>query len=174
MAARLEELDVKKTLTSLALTTLAVGVLAGCGAGSESADAEGGGSQTEDYCVELEQQQDTISGFEAQPSGEQIEQAFTAFEDLAATAPAEVEEQWTVVSDAFGEVRQAIQDAGIDLSDFAGLQSGEVPEDVDPAALAELGQTVQGLDSEELTAAFEAIETHADSECGIDLSGEGS
>lgn len=146
-----------KTTTALAGAALLVGALSACG-----------GSDTDAYCGDLEAAQDEFSALEDADFASFDELVDTA-QQLGEEAPDEVADDWETLNGAFEEFTTVLEDAGLEPSDLEGLSSGELPEGVDPESLQGVGEELQALDSEELTAATDAITEHADTECGIQL-----
>ena len=82
-------------------------------------------------------------------------------------------EDWKTLDDTLDQFESALNDAGLQLSDMEGLAQGDIPQDVDRAKLATLGEDLQKLDGEDVQKASDDIETHAEDECGIDLGASG-
>ena len=147
---------------------LATSVLTGCGGGDDGAAA--GPTDTESYCTELKADKQyftAFSGGDADPS--KLGEAITKFHELADAAPDDISSEWDVLDGTLSEIERALSEAGISTEDLAGLQSGEIPKGVDMAKLAALAPKLKSLNSTELQDAAEKIQTHAKSECGIDL-----
>lgn len=169
-------------LARIAALPLAATLLVACGGGDggssssgSSDDASPEASGDSSYCQELEKAQDSLSnlgGATAQP--EQLEEAITTFEGLAESAPADVSSDWNTISSAFSGVQDALDQAGIEISDLANLQSGQLPEGVTQQDLQPVITAVQGLQAPENAEAAQAISEHAKSECDIDLGGGAS
>jgi hypothetical protein len=151
---------VKDKVVLAAAATLLAGVLSGCG---------GGGGDTEAYCDNLDQAKTDIEALSAQDIGK-FDQAFETIHQVAEDAPDEVQDDWKVLDDALTEIETALEDAGLELSDLGGLQSGQIPEGVDQAKLLALGEKVQSIASDEVEQAGDNIQKHAKDECDIDLS----
>lgn len=126
------------------------------------------GSGTEAYCDALAETKADLDGLDEGDAGA-LDAAFDAFEELGDKAPVEVEEDWEVVLDDVHEVEDVLEEAGLDFEDLDAMSSGEMPDDLDLEKLEELGTAMEGLGGEEFDDAMEAIEEHADEECGIDL-----
>jgi len=149
---------VKRISTMLAAAVLGASLLTGCG---------GGG--TDAYCDTLEDTQKDFDDFEASDFSN-FDEFTDRVDELAEDAPDEVKDDWKVLSEAFNAFVEALDKAGLEPADLEGLASGELPEDVDMAALQEAMTEAQALSSEKFTKATESIEKHAKDECDIDLS----
>lgn len=144
---------------AVALGSAALGatlLVGGCGGGTDA------------YCSDLE---NAKQDFAALQNGEaaKFDQAFDTLQGLGENAPDEVADDWQVISDQIDELRSALEEVGLQVSDLEGLSNGEVPEGVDQQELAELGTRLQGFGGEESQQAGEAISQHAQEECDIQL-----
>ncbi len=72
-----------------------------------------------------------MSGGDASELGD----AFDALHKLADEAPDEVQDDWKTIDDAITSLEDAMDEAGLSPDDLAGLQNGQLPKDVDMAAL---------------------------------------
>lgn len=147
----------RKTLTALAPLALVAGLLTGCGGSEDSA-----------YCEDLEANQ---AQFEAMAGGDiaELEDAFAAMRKLADEAPDEVADEWRTVDEGITAMTDALDEAGVSLDDLAAIQAGDIPEDVDMAAVQELGPKLEEFGGEAMTEASQAIDKHAEDECGVTL-----
>jgi len=156
---------VNRILTSVATAALGLGLLVGCGGGDDAEQASGA-----DYCAELK---DAASDISAVTSGDlgSFDETTERIDRLRDDAPAEVEAAWARVGDAVDTIVQALREAGIDEDDLTNLQNGDpsLPPDVDMQALQQAMGEIQSLGSDELRQASEAIATHAQGECDVDL-----
>jgi hypothetical protein len=89
---------------------------------------------------------------------------------LADDAPDEVASDWKTLDEAVTTIENALQDAGLEPSDLAAIQNGQVPNDLDPSKLAEIAPKLQALDGQEVSDAADNIAQNAQDTCGIDLS----
>lgn len=124
----------------------------------------------EDYCTELEGAQQQFGSL-AQGDVAQFDEAIAELRKLGQAAPQEVSADWTALLKPFDQIESALQKAGLKLSDLEGLSKGQVPQGADPQQLAGLATELQGLTGADVQQAGAAIEEHAQSECGITLSG---
>jgi len=74
-----------------------------------------------------------------------------------------------VLADAFRAFVAALENAGLEPADLAGLSDGEIPEGADLAALQEALTQVQALGTDEVQQATDNIEKHAKDECNLDF-----
>lgn len=151
-------------------------VLTACGGGDGGGgggDEEAGGGDTSSYCDTLA---DAKSDIDALESGEPqaLEAAFDAFDELESQAPDEVADEWATMQEGVQTIEDAFAEAGLEIADLEQVMAGEIPEGVDPQALAELGTTLQELDSTEFQEASDTISQHAQDECGINLDESGA
>jgi len=152
---------------ALASVVLVAGVLAGCGDGEEEAR-----TATENYCEALRDADEEFSALSGEaPDPARLEGALDRLGELAEQAPDEVQAEWEVLDNAISEVRQGLEDAGVSFEDLEQLSDNptELPEDVDPGKLMELGRKVQEMSSQEFRDASDRIRRHAKRECDVDL-----
>ncbi|HQR26829.1 MAG TPA: hypothetical protein PLP61_07310 [Nocardioides sp.] len=152
----------KRSLAMAAVSVVLSGALVGCGSG------DGGTSSTESYCDEMKSAKESLAGLDGTSSGD-LEKAFTTVHDLADSAPDAVADDWQVLDDAVSGIEQALDKAGLKLSDLDKMSSGEMPADLDPAKLQQLAQDMQQLGTDQVQQAADNIEKHAKDECGVDL-----
>ncbi len=70
------------------------------------------------------------------------------------------------------ELKQAVEDAGVSLSDIPQLITGNAPNGLDPAEAQQLVSELQKFASNpELSAAANQIQTDAQQTCNVDLQG---
>jgi hypothetical protein len=144
----------RRSVALAAAVLVAVG-LAGCG------------EDTEAYCSSLE---DAQADLEALRGGDfaQLAETLDRIRQIGGDAPTEVRDDWETLNGDLTELRDGLADAGIDLEELEGLDSGQLPEGVDRTKLLEVGAVLQGSLGE-MRDAFEAIEQHARDECDIQL-----
>jgi hypothetical protein len=160
-----QETFVKRILSAVAAAALGLGLLTACG------DDDGGGSAgSGDYCDDLKAAKKNIDSLQGGDLAS-FEKTVDEVHKLRDEAPDEIKDDWKILSDAFDQIVAAFEKAGLDEDDIAGLQSGEIPDGVDMAALQQAMSEIQALESDELTKATEEIQKHAKDECGIDLEG---
>lgn len=147
----------KKT-AGLAGLVLTAGLLTGCG------------NDTEAYCNDLQETIDEMGSLTGSDPAS-LEQAFDEIEKLADSAPDEVAEEWEILDEQMDTIQDALDEAGIEMSDLDGIMTGQLPEGVTQEDLAALGESLQDLNNQEVQQASEKISTHAEEECGIDIEG---
>jgi hypothetical protein len=149
---------------SLALT-LAATVLAACG-GSDSS----GSSASGDYCQELKDDKAFFADFNgSNPDFSKFDEVFQRMHTLAADAPSDVADDWKTLDGAITTLENALKDAGIQASDLAALQNGQLPSGTDVKKLQALAPKLQELSSSEVSDAAQRISDHAKDTCGVDL-----
>lgn len=147
----------KKSLGLTAAMALAAATLSACGGG------------TEEYCNSLEDAEAEFSAIDEGDLGN-FGDAIDRMREIGADAPDEVADDWEVLTGALDDMEQALDDAGLTFDDLGTLSTtGELPEGVDPSALTGLQEQLGSLDSDETNAAGDAIDAHAEEECGITL-----
>jgi hypothetical protein len=149
---------------TLALTAT---ILTACGGGSGS----GGSSASGGYCSELKSDKqyfEALSGSNADVS--QLGTVFAKVHTLAADAPSNVSADWKTLDGAITTIENALNAAGLKVSDLAGLQNGKLPKGVDPAALQALAPKLESLSSSGVSKAADNIAADAKKTCGVDLS----
>lgn len=146
-----------KAPLALAGVVLIGSSLAACGGG----DAGGG-----DYCTELKA---SVSDIDKVSTGdvESFDQAFSAFHQLADSAPEAVRADWKVLEDAVGGLEQALKDAGVKISDFPTIQAGKLPEGVDATQLSAVATAYAKVADEKFAAATKNVQTHAKQACDV-------
>ncbi|MBZ5734045.1 hypothetical protein K8Z61_06005 [Nocardioides sp. TRM66260-LWL] len=157
----------KRILAGLAATVCLSAGLTGCGGGDDS-NAGGGG-----YCDQLKQAQSTLGSLEAADLSK-FQSLVDVVSRFADSAPDNVKPAWQTIDGALQEFQAALADAGLKVSDLAGLSSGRIPPGVDAKKISELGTKVQKLASEETQKAGETISADAQKTCQITLGGASS
>ena len=152
----------KRILSAVAAAALGLGLLTACGGDNGSGSAGG------DYCDDLKAAKKNIDSIQGGDLAS-FDKTVDEIHKLRDEAPKDIKDDWKILSDAFDKIVEAFDKAGLTEEDIAGLQSGQIPDGVDMAALQQAMTEIQGLDSDELTKATEAISKHAKDECGVDL-----
>jgi len=134
--------------------------LAGCGGGDDGAGSA--------YCKDLKTAKATFSNV-GSGGVAQLEKAFSTFHDLADEAPSDVKDDWNKLDGAITKLEKALDDAGVKLSELAGLTSGQVPKGVDVNKLKSALTELNSLNSAGFRDASTAIEKHAKDVCKVDL-----
>ena len=120
------------------------------------------------YCSSVGSVQQDFESFEASDFSN-FDEFTERVEGLADEAPDEVKDDWKVLADAFRAFVAALENAGLEPADLAGLSDGEIPEGTDLAALQEALTQVQALGTDEVQQATDNIEKHAKDECNLDF-----
>jgi hypothetical protein len=156
------ENHVKRIISAVAAAALGLCLLTACG--SDNGDKAGGG----DYCKDLKaakKKVDALKGGDLKG----IDETVDTMHELADEAPSEIKDDWKVLVDGVDKIVAAIKKAGLSDEDMATLQSGQIPDGVDMAALQSLMTEIQSLDTDEFQKAGDDINKHAKDKCGVDL-----
>jgi hypothetical protein len=152
-----------QTLVGAAVLTVAASVLTACGGG-------GGSSASGDYCDELKSDAAFFNDLDSSnPDLSRMDEIFSRMHTLADDAPDEVADDWQTLDDAVSTIESALKDAGLKASDLGDLQSGQVPQGVDPSKLQALLPKLQALSSGDVSAAAQRIASNAKDKCDVDL-----
>jgi hypothetical protein len=156
------------TVIGAVALTLATTVLTACGGGGDSGSSASGG----DYCSELKADKAYFESFNGDnPDLSKLDEVFTRMHQLADDAPSDVADDWKTLDTAITTMETALKEAGLKPSDLASLQSGQLPQGVDPSKLQALLPKLQALSSADVSAAGDAITKNAKDQCGVDLNG---
>jgi hypothetical protein len=159
--------DVKRILSAAAAAALGLCLLTACG------DDDGGnkaGGSSGDYCKDLKSAKDEIDAVKGSDFSD-LEKTTDAMHELADEAPGEIEDDWETLVDGIDKLVAALKKAGLDDDDMAALQTGQLPDGVDMAAIQGLMAELEALNTEEFQTAGENIKKHAKDKCGVDLEG---
>lgn len=151
----------KRNLATASVSVLLAGLLTACG-------GSGGGNDTDAYCDSFKSAKDAMSQLQG-ATGTDLEKAFDQIDELADEAPEAVEADWQKIEDAVDAIEDALDEAGVKLSDLDKIAQGEIPEGLDIAKLQGVTEDLQKLSTDDLRKAGENIAQHAKDECGIDL-----
>ena len=157
---------VKRILSAAAAAALGICLLTACGDDDGGNKASGGSGG--DYCKDLKSAKEEVDAVKDGDFSD-LEKATDVMHDLADEAPEEIEDDWQTLVDGIDKLVAALKKAGIDDEDMAALQTGQLPDDVDMAALQSLMAELDAVDTEEFQAAGDNITKHAKDECGVDL-----
>lgn len=148
--------------------SLAIAGVVLIGTSLSACGGDGDGGADSQYCTDLKSATKTFDDLDSgDVSG--LEGAFKTFHSLADESPDEVKADWKVLDDGITSVEKALSDAGIKFSDFAKIQSGELPEGVDPTKLQDVASSFTELSDEKFTDAGDAIQKHAKDVCDVTL-----
>lgn len=120
-----------------------------------------------DYCSEVEARRAEIGA--ALGEGEQtgLIQALPAFESLAAKAPEDIRDEWSIVVTRITALRTALADADILPADYDATAP---PAGLDPADAAAIKAAAVGLGAEEMMLALAGVQQQARDVCKTPLS----
>jgi hypothetical protein len=155
---------VKRILSSVAATALGLCLLTACG--DDSGDKASGGSG--DYCKDLKSTKEQVDALKDGDFSD-LQKTTDAMHKLADEAPDEITKDWDTLVQGVDKLVAALKKAGLDDADMATLQSGQIPDGVDMAALQGLMTELKALDTDEFQAAGDDINKHAKDKCDVDL-----
>jgi hypothetical protein len=153
---------VKRILSAVGAAALGLCLLTACGDDGGEAGSSG------DYCSDLKDAKKEVDALKGGDFSD-LEKTTDAMNKLADEAPDEIQDDWEILVDGVQKLVDALKKAGLDDADMATLQSGQIPDGVDMAALQGLMTEIKALDTEEFQTASENINKHAKDECGVDL-----
>src|SRR5262245_5650390 len=167
-------------------------VLTGCGGGNDNSSSDTTTTPTTDttsqttaptettessetpiaggpYCDALEHARSNLSSINlAQLDEDSYATLQTELANVKSAAPADVQDDWGVLSDTLTELHKTLADAGISFDDLSALSSGQVPPGISQQKLQKLGPKVQKITSgQSLQKASDAIQQSAQKECGL-------
>ena len=157
------------TITAALGLTLAATVITACGSKDEGPN-DGSSAASSAYCRELKTDKayfQSLAGIQDPDLGT-IQETFRRVHSLAAAAPADVSDEWQSLDHTVTGIEDVLDESGLSPSDFAALQKGEIPEDVDVDKLAALAPKMQSFGSA-MDEAAGRIAENAKATCGIDL-----
>jgi hypothetical protein len=144
--------------------------VSGSGSGTEestedTADADVDGEDSDiaegfvgEGCVEFSQAfANAAASFTGAGGTQDLDELANFFEEAADDAPDDVADALRVFGEAYGEFANALEEAGIDLSDPSAFQ--------DPEAIAVLTEAGEALSSPEVTEAQETIDAFVANNC---------
>ena len=155
----------KRILSALAAAALGLGLLTACGDDDGAGKASGG-----DYCADLKAAKKEVDALKGGDFST-LEKTTEAMHALADEAPDEIEDDWATLVAGVDKLVALLKKAGLTDEDMANLQSGQIPDGVDMAALQDLMTELKELNTKEFQAASDHINQHAKDECGVDLQG---
>jgi hypothetical protein len=145
--------------------SFAAAVLTACGSNNSSSSSSSG-----DYCSELKADKVYFQGLTGTGSDAgKLDEVFQRIHTLAGDAPDNVSADWKTLDNAITTVENALKEAGIKPSDLASMQSGQMPQGVDPSKLQALIPKLQQLNSSDVSSAADRIAADAKKSCNVDL-----
>lgn len=149
------------TLRSLGTVAVLVGLLTSISACGES-DAD----RREAYCQVVEEQQKPLTEVVAAGGPDALLRALPSFEELQDAAPPDLADEWEVVVQRLSDLRNALEDAGVDPADYD-------PENPPDGLTAEDRSAIEGaatgLSAPATAAALDAVQQQARDICKIPL-----
>jgi hypothetical protein len=131
-------------------------------------------SQTEKYCSTLKDDNKTLeklaSGSDKQTS-DQISQSLDIFKDLQGKAPPDVSGEWDTFANAWQDLSDALDTAGVDPSQF---KKRAKPAGVSQGQYDAVKRAAEELQSQPVLDAAQGIEQHSRDVCKVNLGGSGS
>lgn len=170
MRIRTTSLPARTALAAAGLA-LATAGLAACGSQGASQGGSQGGPQAADaYCKELKADRAYFQSLaSADPDLGKLDEVFQRMHSLAAAAPAATTADWKTIDSAATMFQDALTEAGLDFSDLAAIQQGDLPDDVDVEKLSAAMPKLAAFGGPQLDAAAAAIDKHARKACGFAL-----
>ena len=157
----------KKTLALASLALLA-GSLTACGGDDNS--GSGGGS----YCDQVKSLKSSVTDLDFTTlSEDQFSDLQGSLDDIEASAPSDVKDDWTTLNGAIDQLKSILDEAGLSFDDLQAIQDDptNLPEGVDLAKLQELAQKLNDFAANsDFEDASNAIQANVKDECGVDLS----
>ena len=143
-----------RSVLSLAALVLLVSALAGCA------------SEQEEYCQAVKDHQKRLSAIMAEAGPTALLEALDSFRELRAEAPSDISDEWQQVIRSIEALQQALDDAGVDPSDFSG---GKPPEGVSKEDREAIAQAANEVGSEETEVALAGVRQQALDVCKTQL-----
>lgn len=176
-----------RTTAIIATVLLSASLVAGCGSSDKSPEKSAAkssdkatsgttaGSGGGDYCDELKAAKADFDTFNSSsPDFTKFDDAIAAFHELAGDAPPAVAADWKTLDAALTGMEKALADAGLKIEDLGTILAGKLPPGMTTAQVQAIGPKLQaafsGLETPDVQKAGDAIEKHAKSECGVELS----
>lgn len=125
--------------------------------------------QTESYCAELKDQQETLSDLavrSSRPGEDVLGQTLDVWKDLRDQAPDDIEDEWSTLVFALEGIVDAFEAAGTTPQEY---DPASPPEGVTDAESERLKDAAAELASPRVRAAAEGVEQHARDVCKVDL-----
>ena len=137
--------------------------LSACGGDSSADDAS-----TSPYCSALS---DAKTHFAVLQEGdvEEFGEAFAGLHELAGESPKSISQDWEAFDGSLVSLEDALAGIGLEISDLATINAGEIPKGVDAADLAQVPDLMLDHLGSEFTSSATNIERHAIEECDIEL-----
>ena len=137
----------------LAVLALLLGLVTGCG-----------GAEEQDYCAMVEEEAPGLTRAIDEAGQAGLLEVLPTLEELAAAAPADVEDEWDVFLTAIRGLRDALAETGVDPEQVLELPE-DLPEDDRRAVTAAAGRLLAG----DVMGAAETIDQQALDVCHTPL-----
>jgi hypothetical protein len=159
----------KKAL-ALATVALLASSLAACG-GSDDNNSSGGTGSSGSYCDEVQAAKDAIvGGSNGSLTQANFDDLQSKLGDIEADAPGDAADDWKTFGGYLDQLEGLLKDAGLSLDDLQGLEAGQTPKGLDPAALTTLATKMSQLSSSgDLQATGKSLTASVKKDCNIDL-----
>jgi hypothetical protein len=160
-----------RTTVIVSSVLLTASLVAGCGSSSGGDKGSSGGG----YCKDLKAAKADFSSFNSStPDFNKLDSALKTLHKLADEAPSAVDDDWKTLDDALNSMEKALSEAGLKMTDLSKITAGQLPDGMSAAelqaAVPKLQSAFSGMDTDKVTKATDAIEKHAKSSCGVNLS----
>ena len=139
---------------TLSALVLLVSPLAGCA------------SEQEEYCQAVKDHQERLSEIMADAGPTALLEALDSFRELRAEAPSDIDDEWQQVIRSIEALQQALDDAGVDPSDFTG---GRPPEGLGQEDREAIAQAANEVGSQETEVALAGVRQQALDVCKTQL-----
>jgi hypothetical protein len=137
------------------VAALALTVLSGCG-----------GNEYDAYCDSVKSHRAELTKTLDAGGAEALLDALPTFESLRDDAPSDIEDDWTVVTKALGELRDALDAADVDWSSY---DASKPPAGVTQAEQDRIAAAATQVGSERTQAALAAVDQQARDVCHAPL-----
>ena len=144
----------RRTAVAMAVLTLVVGALAGCG-GSESR-----------YCRALKSDQQMFAEMQEDTSGLGLLRHRAALQDLADKAPDDLSDEWQTFLGAVDACASTLDEAGVKPDDFV---DGQAPTGLDAQTRTRIANAASELAADDVVDAANGIEQQAKDVCKVQL-----
>jgi hypothetical protein len=125
-----------------------------------------GGDSTEDYCSALEERRTRIADMVESQSSAALLDNLPMLRELAEKSPDDLTDEWQTYLDALEGLDDALDEAGVEASDF---RDGRPPEGLSAADRKAIADAATQITTEEVVQAGSGIEQQARDVCKINL-----
>lgn len=146
----------RSLVAAIALGVVAVAT-AGCG---------GDDDPFESYCKEVVAQRDTLSEDLGGGDATSLIDALPVFEKLRAKSPEDLRDEWDTVTARIGDLKEALEDAGVDPSSY---DRKNPPTGLTREQRTAINEAAQALATPEMKAALDGVEQQARDVCRTPL-----